>query len=97
MDDYVQTTADNGGVHINSGIPNRAFYLAATSIGGYAWERTGRIWYEALRDARLRPTAQLRTFARITLRAAQRIGYDPSSTEYKAVQEAWAEVGLKVV
>lgn len=30
---------DNGGVHINSGIPNRAFYLAATKIGGYAWEK----------------------------------------------------------
>ena len=29
MDDYVQTSDDNGGVHINSGIPNHAFYLAA--------------------------------------------------------------------
>ena len=29
MDDYVQTRDDNGGVHINSGIPNHAFYLAA--------------------------------------------------------------------
>jgi len=97
MQDYVQTTADNGGVHVNSGIPNHAFYLAAVSIGGYAWERAGRIWYEALRDVRLRPTAQFRTFARITLRAAQRIGFSTSSTEYKAVQEAWAQVGLKVV
>src|SRR4030066_1456 len=26
MKDYVKTTEDNGGVHINSGIPNRAFY-----------------------------------------------------------------------
>ena len=34
MDDYVDTTDDNGGVHINSGIPNRAFQLAATAIGG---------------------------------------------------------------
>ena len=97
MQDYVQTTADNGGVHVNSGIPNHAFYLAAVNIGGHAWERAGRIWYEALRDVRLRPTAQFRTFARITLRAAQRIGFSPSSSEYKAVQEAWAQVGLKVV
>ena len=29
MDGYVRTTDDNGGVHINSGIPNRAFYLTA--------------------------------------------------------------------
>ena len=27
LDDYVETTDDNGGVHLNSGIPNRAFYL----------------------------------------------------------------------
>ena len=42
MDDYVHTTDDNGGVHINSGIPNHAFYLAATELGGYAWEKAGR-------------------------------------------------------
>lgn len=96
MDDYLQTTSDNGGVHSNSGIPNHAFYLAATKIGGDAWEVAGRIWYEALRDPRLRPTAMFRTFARGTLRAAQRLGFDPGSTEYDAVKEAWAEVGLGV-
>ncbi len=96
MRDYVQTTADNGGVHTNSGIPNHAFYLAAVNIGGYAWERAGRIWYDALRDQRLQPTAQFRTFARTTLRATQRLGFDTASTEYKAVHEAWAQVGLKL-
>ncbi|CAM5676724.1 hypothetical protein SFUMM280S_07534 [Streptomyces fumanus] len=45
MDDYVRTGRDNGGVHINSGIPNHAFYLAATALGGNAWERAGQIWY----------------------------------------------------
>ena len=48
MDDYVDTTDDNGGVHLNSGIPNRAFHLAATAIGGSSWEGAGRIWYAAL-------------------------------------------------
>jgi Zn-dependent metalloprotease len=57
MRDFVQTFEDNGGVHINSGIPNRAFYLAATQLGGYAWERAGRIWYETLRHERLGPRA----------------------------------------
>ena len=42
MDDYVDTFSDNGGVHINSGIPNKAFYLAATAIGGKAWEKAGQ-------------------------------------------------------
>ena len=48
MDDYVDTTDDHGGVHINSGIPNRAFQLAAVAIGGSAAEGAGRIWYAAL-------------------------------------------------
>ena len=34
MDDYVETFDDHGGVHLNSGIPNHAFQLAATAIGG---------------------------------------------------------------
>jgi hypothetical protein len=48
MSAYVDTTDDNGGVHINSGIPNRAFHLAATAMGGSAAEGAGRIWYAAL-------------------------------------------------
>ena len=48
MDDYVETTDDNGGVHLNSGIPNRAFHLAAVAIGGSSAEGAGRIWYAAL-------------------------------------------------
>ncbi|MEA3462765.1 MAG: M4 family metallopeptidase, partial [Bacteroidota bacterium] len=39
MNDYVDTTSDNGGVHINSGIPNKAFYKVAVELGGYAWEK----------------------------------------------------------
>ena len=48
MADYVTTTDDNGGVHINSGIPNRAFALAARDLGGFTWERIGKVWYDAL-------------------------------------------------
>ena len=48
MADYVETTDDNGGVHLNSGIPNRAFVLAARAIGGESWSGAGRIWYAAL-------------------------------------------------
>ena len=42
MDDYVETTADNGGVHLNSGIPNKAFQLAAVAIGGTSISGAGR-------------------------------------------------------
>lgn len=93
MDDYVQTTQDNGGVHINSGIPNRAFYLAATNIGGNAWERAGRIWYRTLRHPSLKPDARFKRFARLTLEASEAI-YGHGSGERQAVREAWREVGV---
>lgn len=93
MRNYVETAADNGGVHINSGIPNRAFYLVATGLGGRSWERAGWIWYAALRDYRLQPTARFRTFARATHRAARRM-YGERSNEAKVVREAWKKVGL---
>ncbi len=96
MAGYVVTNSDNGGVHTNSGIPNHAFYLAATNIGGNAWETAGAIWYETLRDPRLRPSARFRTFARATLRAAQRLGHDATSSEYQAVHDAWTQVGIRV-
>ncbi len=96
MSGYVRTTKDNGGVHTNSGIPNHAFYLAATNLGGNAWELAGRVWYETLRDPHLRPTAQFRTFARLTLQAVQRLGHAHGSPEYQAVQDAWGQVGITV-
>jgi hypothetical protein len=49
MGGYVQTFADIGGMHINSGIPHHAFHLAATQLGGYAWEHAGRRLEEVLR------------------------------------------------
>lgn len=93
MDYYVRTYEDNGGVHINSGIPNRAFYLASTFIGGYAWERTGRIWYETLRDSRLRPASGFKRFARLTVNNAGRL-FGEAGNETKAVRDAWSEVGV---
>ena len=94
MDDYVRTGRDNGGVHINSGIPNHAFYLLATHLGGRSWNAPGRIWYDALRSPLLKPTSSFVAFARITHRAArQRFG--AGSEQAKAVREAWAEVGIR--
>ncbi|BAU12832.1 bacillolysin [Leptolyngbya sp. NIES-3755] len=84
--------ADNGGVHINSGIPNRAFYLTATAIGGYAWEKAGKIWYLALTE-RLRPSSNFRTAARVTSLIAAEL-YGANSNEQKAVQNAWKTVGV---
>ena len=43
MSGYVPGQSDNGGVHTNSGIPNRAFALAAVNIGGNSWQGAGQI------------------------------------------------------
>lgn len=96
MNDFVQTYQDNGGVHINSGIPNHAFYFVATALGGHAWEKAGRIWYETLRDPQLRPNAGFRRFARLTVTNAARL-YGAGREEQEAVVEGWDRVGIKRV
>ncbi|HEX5089926.1 MAG TPA: M4 family metallopeptidase, partial [Nocardioides sp.] len=85
MDDYVTTSDDNGGVHINSGIPNRAFQLAAVAIGGSSAEGAGRIWYAALTGG-LSSQADFATFAAATVAAA--------GEHTDAVTQAWATVGV---
>ncbi|MPM72968.1 Protease PrtS [bioreactor metagenome] len=90
MKDFVHTVQDNGGVHINSGIPNRAFYLLATALGGHAWEVAGKIWYEAMCSPQRRPTDNFAAFAKLTLAAARGIG----APELHAAQQSWLGVGV---
>lgn len=93
MDAYVDTAEDSGGVHINSGIPNRAFALAAKGIGGNSWERPGQVWYAALTDGGVTPSTDFAGFAQATVDAATRLfGEDPSVAEQ--VTQAWQQVGL---
>ncbi len=95
MAHYVETSADNGGVHINSGIPNHAFYLAATAIGGHAWEKAGRVWYETLTGHQLPSTADFATFADMTYETAGKL-FGVHSMESDAVRRAWTTVGVKI-
>ncbi|HEU0180916.1 MAG TPA: M4 family metallopeptidase, partial [Agromyces mariniharenae] len=95
FDRYIETDEDNGGVHLNSGIPNRAFALAAVELGGFAWETVGRIWYDVLTSGRLKPTSNFREFARETVRAAQE-RYGRTSREARAVANGWSSVGIEV-
>ena len=94
MRDYVKTSSDNGGVHINSGIPNRAFYLTAIELGGYAWEKAGRIWYVTLTE-KLRESSNFQGAAYFTVEVAANL-YGKGSEEQKAVQNAWELVGVKI-
>jgi Zn-dependent metalloprotease len=95
MKDFVKLplSEDQGGVHINSGIPNHAFYLAATQIGGNAWEDAGAIWYQAL--LQLWPKAQFQDCANVTAQVAGAL-FGTGSAQQQAVKTAWDEVGLRV-
>jgi Zn-dependent metalloprotease len=94
MSDYVNTTSDNGGVHINSGIPNHAFYVTSVEIGGNAWEKAGMIWYVTLRD-KLSSTSNFQAAASLTFEAAGEL-YGTGSLEQNAVKKGWSEVGIDV-
>jgi Zn-dependent metalloprotease len=82
---YVQ----GGDVHTNSGIPNHAFYLAATKLGGNSWDKAGPIWYKAL--SLLTPRASFADAKAATIAAAKALYGD---VEVKAVTAAWTEVGV---
>jgi Zn-dependent metalloprotease len=92
MDGYIDTTEDYGGVHLNSGIPNRAFYLTAAALGGNAWEAAGAIWYRTI-TGELGPRADFATFAAATIAAATAT-HGADSAEASAVTAAWADVGV---
>ncbi|MFJ2544784.1 M4 family metallopeptidase [Microbacterium sp. NPDC087589] len=89
MSDFVRTTEDNGGVHINSGIPNRAFALFAIDLGGNAWETAGTVWYRALTGG-LSSTANFTEFADATVAAASAI----DDATGAAARRAWTTVGV---
>lgn len=98
MDNYKKlpntSNGDYGGVHINSGIPNHAFYLAAVEIGGQPWLKAGKIWYQALCDETLlNSTSQFADLANATIVTAEKI-FGTGSNEAQAVRKAWKGVGL---
>lgn len=98
MDDYQDLPDDNdpqndnGGVHINSGIPNKAFYLAAMALGGHSWEKAGPIWYDTLVN-KLRANSKFADAANATIESAAAL-YGKDGKEQKAVRDAWHKVGV---
>lgn len=84
---------DYGGIHINCGIPNRAFCLVATSIGEYSWDVAGQIWYKSLTDDRFRTVVDSMTpfkaFADLTCSNALE---HHGQQAHEAVKEAWRTV-----
>jgi len=66
MKDYYSGPDDNQGVHINSGIPNKAFYLASMDMGT---DVAALIWYTGLQ--KLWPTANFNDAVTVMAEAAR--------------------------
>ena len=88
-DEQYTGSQDNGGVHINSGIPNRAYYLTASTIGK---DKAERIYYRAL-DVYLTRTAQFIDARIATIQAAEDL-YGAGSTEAVTVANSFTTVGI---
>ncbi len=89
MSEFVNTTSDHGGVHVNSGIPNHAFYLVATAIGRLP---AGHIWYKA-QTSYLTQSAKF-VDARLATEAAAKDLYGAGSAQLSAVSAGWDAVGV---
>jgi Zn-dependent metalloprotease len=95
---------DNGGVHINSGIPNHAFYLAieggtnrtsgiaVQGVGGGNREQMEKVFYRAF--TQLMPANSTFSVARAATIQAARDLYGPNSAAEGAVTAAWTAVGV---
>jgi thermolysin len=97
-------TADNGGVHINSGIPNHAFYLAVaggtnrvsglpvTGVGIANMEQIEKVFYRAF--VFLMPANSTFATARAATIQAARDLYGATGPVVNAVTQAWTAVGV---
>jgi Zn-dependent metalloprotease len=86
---------DSGGVHINSGIPNHAFYLAAKRLGGYSWEKAGKVWYKTMTSGKIPVDCDFVTFAGVTVDVAGE-GELEGTEVREAIRSAWEQVGVSV-
>ncbi len=83
----VNAQNDNGGVHINSGIPNKAFYLFAGAVGNAKAEQ---VYYRALTQY-LTASSQFVDCRLAVIQAAQDLY---GSTEADAAASAFDQVGI---
>jgi Zn-dependent metalloprotease len=79
--------------HDSSGIPNHAFYRAATAVEGNSWDIAGRIWFQALTGSAPSPNLTMKVFANRTRTAASKL-FSGRPAIRAAVDAAWKAVGL---
>ncbi|MCU5684723.1 M4 family metallopeptidase [Bacillus wiedmannii] len=98
MRDYVQLPVtedgDYGGVHINSGIPNKAFFLVSIEIGT---DNAAVIWYNAWNDkAYLHSNSTFKDAFEAILKSTQALINQGklASNAKNVVEKAFKEVGI---
>ena len=90
---------DHGGVHVNSGIPNRAAYLIAEGLSAEGLgasigrEQTERIYYRAL-TVYLQASSQFINARRALIQSAEDLYDGASSQQVRTVAAAWDAVGV---
>jgi Zn-dependent metalloprotease len=89
MSQYYNGSEDNGGVHINSGIPNNAFFLFATAT---TREKAEKIYYRAL-TVYLTKSSQFIDLRLAVIQAASDL-HGANSPEVTAARNAFNTVGI---
>ena len=91
MKDKYEGDEDSGGVHINSSLINKPFAEFAKNLGGFSWEKAGRVWYDVL-TTKLNSCSNFQQMVDATQEVViQNYG---TGIEHKALKEAWKTVGL---
>ncbi len=86
-------SGDNGGVHINSGIPNKAFALFAIAVGGNSWQEPAHVWWETNCGAnRVPSSATIADWAKKTVENCTTL----CPQHVAKLKQAWSDVGVTV-
>lgn len=93
MSGYYETDEDEGGVHIFSGICNKAFYLANIVKGGRIHTNgIGHIWYNTiLKRSGLMSNVTFNGFAQATVNNAS------TNIDKQIIHDAWEQVGIETI
>jgi hypothetical protein len=83
--------ADSGGVHIFSGIPNKAFYNAAVAFGGNTWESVGKIWWGTVHGKKITKDCTFKEFAEATVAVAEKL---MGAKGKEILTKAWTDVNV---
>ena len=91
MDNYYEGPDDNYGVHINSGIFNKAFYLSCMALG---IEDCEKIWFKAMNQ--LERKSQFEDAVKALIRSSKKLSKSGqvSDTSTEAIKDSFGEVGL---